>query len=142
MNSYIVKDLLHYCNVSFNKTYKLNSKTIDFYDLTFVLEGKSVYWANGKRYVVEKNDAVFLTPGTCRMREETNIPVHYVSFNFTVNSCAEINFNQYIKSCINGTIRKLISSFPQSHLLPGMYSAEKSLRNSEGLITFRQILMY
>lgn len=123
---YIVDEIYHYCNVSqphgITKTMK---GMIDYYDLTFVLDGEMVYCADNRRYVVTKNDAVFFTPGTYRLREEKTSPVRYVSFNFEIKQGISLPFKEYMPDCITHSIRKIVSAFPHSHLSPNFYSKEK-----------------
>ena len=58
MNQYIVKDVLHYCNVSLEKCSQISKAKIDYYDFTFVLSGTMTYTADGKTIVLNRNDAI------------------------------------------------------------------------------------
>ena len=127
MQEYIVSQLLHYCNISINHCGKINSHTIDFYDFTFVLDGKLIYYVNGTKYELNKNDAIFLRPGTTRGRDETFGNVSYVSFNFQVFDDSKLPFAQYSPNCINANIRKFVSIYPTSHLSPLYFSKEKCM---------------
>ena len=62
MEYYLVSEILHYCNVTLKKCGRIPLNPIDYYDFTFVLEGRMVYYADGQRIVLEKNDAIFLPP--------------------------------------------------------------------------------
>lgn len=125
MNQYIVKDVLHYCNVSLEKCSQISKAKIDYYDFTFVLSGTMTYTADGKTIVLNRNDAIFLKPGTIRSREVRNEPVKFVSFNFTVMPNIELNLENFLPNCITSDIKKIISAFPQSHLSPYYHSKEK-----------------
>ncbi len=121
---YIADKITHYCNISLPYCAEIDD-TIAFYDLTFMLDGHMTYSANGREYVIGKNDAIFFVPGTVRRRESGNTPVSYVSFNFTSSNCREIPLPEYMPGCITSTIRKIISAFPQNHLTPNFHSEEK-----------------
>lgn len=125
MQGDIVREITHYCNISVDFCTRIPNQTINFYDFTFVLKGSITYYANGKKLVVEKDDAIFLPPGTLRSREQGNAPVRYVSFNFIVDAKYVLPFDIHVKKCINSDIKKLISVFPFSHLPAGFHSKEK-----------------
>lgn len=125
MDNYIVSEVIHYVNVNLNGCIGMGKEVINFYDFTFVLSGSMTYVADGKKYVMEKNDAIFLKPGTVRSRYSGNEPVKYVSFNFHILPDAEFPFDEFIKNCISADIRKLVSAFPQSRLSTHYHSAQK-----------------
>lgn len=125
MSNYLVSDILHYCNVSLNSSDDIPQTTIDFYDFTFVLSGSMTYIAGRNTYVVKKNDAICLKPGTVRSRLPITEPVKFVSFNFHLLPGKELTFPEYLPNCIPENIKNLVSVFPQSHLLPYYHSKEK-----------------
>ena len=125
MNNYIVRETTHYCNISVKACSPMITHKIDFYDLTFVLSGSMTYIVDGKTYVIGKNDALFLPPGTLCSRLPGNEPVHYVSFNFRSFPELKPSFDILMPNCISKDIRKLVSVFPQSHLSPYYHSHEK-----------------
>lgn len=125
MIKYIVEDISHYCNVSLDKCSAMRESRINYYDFTFVTGGSMTYAANGETYVLNKNDAVFLKPGTIRSRHESKGAVSYVSFNFTASSECVFPFDNYMKNCITHDIKKIISVFPQSHMMQYYHSKEK-----------------
>ena len=125
MEKYLVSEVLHFCNVSLNKCSYMPPRTIDYYDLTFVISGSMTYVADNEIFVLKKNDAIFLKPGTLRERYEGNEPVKYVSFNFKAMPNVELEFDKYLPNCISSDIKKIVSAFPQSHLSPYYHSKEK-----------------
>lgn len=135
MKNYIVKEVTHYCNLKSVKCQAMKSRAIDYYDLTFVTSGSMVYYANGVRYVLNKNDAVFLPPGTVRSREDGDKPCGYVSFNFYALPDAHLPFEYHLKDCMSSEIKRLVSAFPQSHLHNYFHSEEK-LANMLNYILF------
>lgn len=125
MTEYIVKNISHYCNVRLNKCPAIPSFSISYYDFTFVLSGSMTYLCDGKVYVLNKNDAIFIPPGSVRERIEGEKPVHFVSFNFTVNHECTLSFPPYMKNCITTDIRKLVSVFSPAHITQHYHSKEK-----------------
>ena len=125
MKNYIVKELRHYCNISVDHCTAIGTELIDFYDLTFVCSGSMTYIANGKTINLGKNDAMFLRPGTERVRLQGTEPVKYVSFNFYMYPDEELPFDEYMPNCISAEIKNLAANFSQSHLLPYYHSREK-----------------
>lgn len=125
MIKYIVSDISHFCNVSLPKCSPIEKSSINYYDFTFVTNGSMSYTADGRTYILEKNDAIFLPPGTERSRQESNCAVSYVSFNFTTAPGYDFSFDKYMKNCITRDIKTLISVFPQSHMMQHYHSKEK-----------------
>ena len=125
MQEFIVKDLFHYCNILTKAASPARARLIDFWDLTFVMNGSMTYIVNGKRYAMRKNDAIFLPPGCERARLEGEEPVRYASFNFSLAEGVELPFPEFMKGCITNDIKSLVNVFPQSHLYPNYHSKEK-----------------
>lgn len=118
MEEYIVRDIIHYCNITTRKCTRIDEHIIDYYDLTFVLEGSMTYYANGTKHVMHKNDAIFLKPGTRRERESGTETVHYVSFNFLPFDGISLPFDDFLPKCITANMRNLVSIYPTSHISP------------------------
>jgi len=135
MENYLVKEVFHYVNVNVSQCLEIPEEKIDFYDFTFVLSGEMTYTSNGVTYVLGKNDAIFLKPGTIRTREGSNESVKYVSFNFHLMPGVNVPFDDFIPNCISTDIRKLVSAFPQSRLSTH-YHSEQKLANMLNYIIF------
>ncbi|MDY3928404.1 MAG: AraC family transcriptional regulator [Clostridia bacterium] len=135
MNSYIVKNISHFCNVSVNKCSSISASKIGFYDLTFVLKGSMTYIIDDEEYVMEKNDAIFIRPGSLRKRLAGTKPVSYVSFNFEIFSEADIPLEVFMKNSIGNDIRSLLSTFSQVHISP-LYHSEEKIMNLLNYILF------
>lgn len=125
MECNMVEQIIHYCNVSVERCPKIADHIIDYYDFTFVLEGKMTYYADGEKIILKKGDAIFLRPGTLRRRAEGEGSVHYVSFNFIAMPDIEFPFDTHIQDCVNQDIRKLISVYSLSHLSAKFHAKEK-----------------
>lgn len=121
---YIVKDILHYCNTS-GKCGPIPRHTIEYYDLTFVINGSMTYYINGKQFVLEKNDAILLPPGTVRERTVGKEKIDLVSFNFKTVNRYEINVPIYMKKIITSDIKRLVNMYPLRCLSTQYYSKEK-----------------
>lgn len=63
--------------------WEIGRSTIDFHDLTFIVEGKSIYYINGEKFTVEAGDMLYAPSGSIReartLKEE---PMHSFAFNF------------------------------------------------------------
>ncbi len=125
MNSYIVSDVIYYCNRSVKYSLAIDEKELDYYDFTFVLSGSLTYFVNGEKIVVENGDAIFLRPGDSRCRAEGKAPAHYISFNFLSDNEKMLPFGRVMKKCISGDIRRLISVYPPQHLVERFHAKEK-----------------
>lgn len=56
---------------------------IGFHDLTFVVEGKSIYYVNGHPYTVEPGDVIYIPMGSVREAHTfKENPMHSYAFNF------------------------------------------------------------
>ena len=127
MEHYIVKELLHYCNVNVKGTNRLKD-VIPYYDFTFVLKGELTYVVDGKKYELHENDAIFIRPGASRQRYETENAVKYVSFNFTVHDATLLPTKTHLIGVISHDIRKLVSVFSASHI-SNIYSTRGKVIN-------------
>lgn len=126
MQKYTVNDLRHYCNISVSQCSRIRPAKIDYYDFTAVLSGSMIYIADGKTYVLHKNDAVLLPPGTIRERPLGTEPVRYISFNFDLHPDSRLDLPSFLPVCLTDDLRRLISAFPQSHLSSNDSSREKA----------------
>lgn len=116
MKEYSISDILHYCHVKPKGCSKIGQHTIDYYDLTIVLEGSMVYIINKKRYILHSNDAIFLPPQTLREREQGDTVVDYVSFNFTLAEGIYYPFDTFLHKCLTVNIRRLLSLYKEAHM--------------------------
>lgn len=121
----MVREVFHYLNITRKACHHLDDQVLDFFDFTFILDGQMVYYANGKKYTVKKNDAIFLRPGTLRSRNAGTEPVRYVSFNFYASDSANFPFPDYMPGCITANIRNLIAAHPYKHLSTFYHAKEK-----------------
>jgi len=125
MYANMIKELTYYSNMPVKRCSELEKELIDFYELTLVLSGSMTYYSNEKKIVLEKGDAVFLSPGITRRREESKNPVHYISFNFLPNSNIVFPFEEHLKNVVNDDIRKIISVYHLKRLSHKYHSIEK-----------------
>ncbi len=125
MESYLVKELTHYCNISVPHCEPIKERVIPFYDLTYVIEGNMTYMANGREIRLGPDDAIFLSPGTRRARLGGDTPVRYVSFNFHLFEDIHLPFDDYLPACISPDTKRLFSLFAQHHLSLKFHSAQK-----------------
>lgn len=125
MTYYPVKNLRYFRHANVSGCTRIYDHIIDYYDLTLILEGSMTYYANGEKIVLQKNDGLFLKPGTVRARDDSSEQVHYVSFNFYASEGVDLPFENYMPNCIDSTIRKTVSIFPYERALPLNYSKEK-----------------
>ena len=123
----IAASVLHYCNIAVKKCTPIPSRRIDYYDLTFVLEGEMVYYQNGERIALSKNDILFLPPGAVRAREESDGTVHYVSFNFCPAEGRDLNLPAVIDNGVTQEIKNAVLNFPTAHITAFPHSREKCL---------------
>ena len=125
--SRIVQSVLHYCNVSLASCSPISEGEIPYYDLTFVLEGEMVYFANGERIHLKRNDVVFMPPGTCRARQRGMETVRYVSFNFQITTGKTLDLPCLIAGGVSQEIRNAVMNYPFHHLAPNHFSSEKCI---------------
>ena len=121
----LVEEIFHYCNVLMKKCEAIAVRPIPYYDFSFVLEGQTVYYADGVKIVLQKNDAIFLPPGTIRSREESRGELRFVSFNFAAPKGVDFPFPMYMPGCITQNIQRLVTLYPPSHLSSFYHAKEK-----------------
>ncbi len=122
---YPVREVTHYCNIKVKSSGRILKRVIDFYDFTFVLEGELLYRVSEKEIRIQKNDAIFLPPGTQYSRAPLNTAVAYVSFNFHAAEGISFSFAPFLPKVINQNIRNLINAYPYGHLSSRHHSREK-----------------
>ncbi len=125
MSAYIVKELLHYCNVSRKESTYMPPLRINFYDFTFVLKGRLRYVVNGEARDILENDAVFIPPDAIRERIALDEPVKYVSYNFIAEDGEKLPTEPFLKGIISEQIRQIVSCFSASHLADTYSTREK-----------------
>ncbi|KUP24539.1 AraC family transcriptional regulator [Paenibacillus sp. DMB5] len=61
----------------------IGQSTIDFHDLTFIVEGKANYYINGDKFTVEAGDLLYAPAGSIREAHTfKEAPMHSYAFNF------------------------------------------------------------
>lgn len=125
MSFYFISGLVHYCNVKVNQVEDMPLEVINYFDLTFVLEGKMIYIINGQEITLNKNDVLFVKPSSERTRLKTTEKTTYVSLNFRTDQ-KDIPLPVYIKNAVNPSIRKLLSVYPDSYI-PDTSSKKKCI---------------
>lgn len=122
----IVTEINHYCNIYVENCTEIIPRTVDYYDLTLVLEGEITFIEEGNIYTARKNDSILLHPGRQHQRLEGNTPVRYVSFNFNVNPQSNFNLETCMRGVVSTEIRKLTDAFPHNHITSHYRSKEKA----------------
>ncbi len=135
MEAYLVKKLLHFCNISVKKSHEMPDTMIRFYDLTFVMKGRLLYYINGEKCEIGKNDAILLPPGTLRSRVGLDEEVSYASFNFQLNEGVTLPDRLFLSNVVTEEIRTLLSAFSQTHISP-LYHSEQKAQNLLNYILF------
>lgn len=125
LDNYIVSKIISFYNRYANECYALAPVTINYYDLTILLEGKMTYIIDGKSYSIKKNDAVFIKPGMTRKRLYNSTPVKFISFNFLINPDIELPFDSAISGCVNSMVGKLLALYPATQKTRAFHSYEK-----------------
>ena len=125
--AHIASSVLHYCNIAVKKCTAIPPRLIDYYDLTFVLDGEMIYHQNGERIKLSKNDVLFLKPGTLRAREVGKGAVRYVSFNFLIRDGEEPDLPAFIENGVTQEIKNAVTNYPTAHITTFPYSKDKCL---------------
>ena len=61
----------------------IGETSINFHDLTFVVEGQACYYVNGQEYRVKKGDVIYIPEGSVRKAHTfKESPMHSYPFNF------------------------------------------------------------
>lgn len=113
---YLVPNVFHFVDRRCFPGWMIGKDTIDFHDLTFVMEGKACYIINGVEYIVEGGDLVYAPPGSVREAytfDET--PMHAYPFNFHWLDFLpdKLPFETVNKNMITKEIIDLIREFKQ-----------------------------
>ena len=135
MSAYPVKKLHHFCNICVKESSQMPRQKINFFELTFVLQGRLVYYANEERYELCKGDAILIPPGFVRRRLNLKEEVSYASFNFFLNDGFTLPERIFLPKVVTEEIRMLLSAFSQSHL-SRLYHSEEKAQNLLNYILF------
>lgn len=106
-------DIYHYCHIRVDSSQRIDTRTLPYTDLTFVLSGRLRYTIDGVIYDLESGDAIFVMPGSSESRDALNEPVEYVSFNFRSDL---LSFPVFAKGIITPTVKSLVNLYPASHM--------------------------
>lgn len=112
-----MENIIYYHNAPLAPCHDMTPTRIDFYELTFLLEGSFTYTVDGQEYPMSRNDAVLISPGSLRQRITDSTPVQYVSFNFRALPDGNLSGRVFLPGCINSDIRKLLAAYPYRHML-------------------------
>lgn len=122
-----------------NNINRIPTGKIDFYHLTFVMDGSFTYIVDGKKIVLEKNDALLLVPGTERERIFTPDNVHFVLFNYLPTKGNEVQSNILFKNAVNKTIKRLLNAYPYNNHLDTTRINVTSKENEKTKIVLQNI---
>jgi len=79
----MIPDVVFFVDRRCFPNWEIIKQTIDFHDLTFVVEGKSNYYVNGVKHTVEAGDVVYIPVGSVREAHTfKENPAHSYAFNF------------------------------------------------------------
>lgn len=95
--------------------WEIIEQTIDFHDLTFVVEGKANYFVNGEKFTVEAGDMIYIPEGTVRVAHTfKESPMHSYAFNFywaSPDNHVRLPFDTVTKNHITSEILGYIKQF-------------------------------
>ena len=57
-------EIYHYCHIRVKASQTIDTRTIPYTDLTYVLSGRLRYTVDGVTYDLEEGDALFVHPGS------------------------------------------------------------------------------
>ena len=101
--------VIHYRNEKMSHSFELETKTIEWFDLTMVAEGRLSYIINNQPVILEAGDAILLPPGATRSRIGLKEKVHYISFNFHTKE--KINLPLIMRHSVTPEILSLFNAF-------------------------------
>jgi len=113
---FLVPNVFHFVDRRCFPGWSIGKDTNNFHDLTFVMGGKANYIINGKTYIVEEGDMLYVPPGSTREAYTfKEAPMHAYPFNFHwLNSHTEhLPFPVITKNMMTKEILDLIREFKQ-----------------------------
>ena len=102
-------NLVYYRHNLFSEVGQITFGSIDYNELTLVIDGTMTYVINGKEYVLNKGDALFTPTGSTRIRKN-GTSADYVSFNF-ISDKPITCFNVITKQVFNNEIKMLLKYY-------------------------------
>lgn len=96
--------------------WKLEEKKIDFFDLTYIIDGKATYFVDKEPYQLQTGDVIFIRNGKFRRAyTDSKNPMHCFAFSFNNINIkeAKINFSFPVKfkAGIDAELMKLYKKF-------------------------------
>ena len=82
---YLIPELGYFALRTCPPKWCIGKEVIDFHDLTYIINGKAVYYINGKACTVEKGDLLYVSPGSERqahLQDESPFEVAAANFQF------------------------------------------------------------
>ncbi|WEK54373.1 MAG: AraC family transcriptional regulator [Candidatus Cohnella colombiensis] len=79
----LVPDVVFFVDRRCFPDWEIVNQTIDFHDLTCIVEGKSYYYVNGVKHTIEAGDIIYIPVGSVREAHTSKEnPMHSYAFNF------------------------------------------------------------
>ncbi|MCL1995072.1 MAG: AraC family transcriptional regulator [Defluviitaleaceae bacterium] len=82
MNDYIHPQIIHFADKYCDPNWRPNTELLNFYSITFVLDGCVYYKIDGKERTAKKGDIVFIKPGSTRTAKTNGF--HCVALDFVL----------------------------------------------------------
>ncbi len=95
--------------------WEIIKQTIDFHDLTIIVEGKSNYFVNGEKFTVEAGDIIYIPEGSVREAHTfKESPMRSYAFNFfwsSPDNHVHLPFETVTKNRITSELLSYIKQF-------------------------------
>ncbi len=85
--------------------------TLDYIDLTYLIEGEMTYLMNGETIHLYSGDAILFPVGSTRVRPAGSTPVHYASINVIPDDSFVPRISGRIEGAVDSTVSILLSLF-------------------------------
>lgn len=109
-------EIFYYNNNNKKNISSLESTRITFYELTFVLKGKMIYYVNGKKIELHAGDALFLQPQQTRKRNQISNS-HYISYNYFGEDSDEVyNLPVHMPNVMSSALVMLLNAGNELHI--------------------------
>lgn len=128
----MIEDVFYYRHNNCGIQRNIDRHQIKFHELTFLIEGRMVYYVDDERFDMVSGDIIYLPAGSMRQRDVCKGMNNYVSINFHSIDRMPLKFLSH--NYINEEIRMLLDYLDKVYSSPTGINPKKMVHVLEALV--------
>ncbi len=128
----MIEDIFYYTHNKGGTQVNIDRHKIKFHELTFLLEGRMIYYIDDECFEMKSGDIIYLPAGSMRQRDVCNGKNNYVSINF--HCIDDLPLKHFYADNINEEVRILLDYLDKIYLSPSDMNPKKLTHILEVLV--------